>query len=74
MRWSFLQGECQDGYWYENGGEICFVYDAFEGPQCWQFFLTSNGLRAEFSGDNSPPLFESPLNQDLICPGPDVGM
>lgn len=74
VRWSFLQGECQEGHWYAQGSHICFVYDVPEGPQCWQFFLTPTGLRAEFIGASSSILFESPVETDLTCAGPDVGM
>ena len=74
VRWSFLQGECQEGHWFADGNDICFVYENIEGPQCWQFFLTAKGLRAEFVGGGSAPLFESATEQELICPGPDVGM
>lgn len=74
VRWSFLQGECQEGHWFADGSDICFVYENLEGPQCWQFFLTATGLRADFVGGGSAPLFESATEQELICPGPDVGM
>jgi len=74
VRWSFLQDECQEGSWYEDGPNICFVYENTEGPQCWQFFETPTGLRAEFTGDSGTVLFESPIDQELICFGPDVGM
>ncbi|UZD89867.1 hypothetical protein [Cognatishimia activa] len=74
VRWSFLQGECQEGHWFERGDTICFVYEAVDGPQCWQFFMTQSGLRAEFTGDTGTILFESPSDKDLSCPGPDVGM
>ncbi|MEO0634285.1 MAG: hypothetical protein AAFY52_09205, partial [Pseudomonadota bacterium] len=26
VTWSFLDGDCKDGYWYEAGENICFVY------------------------------------------------
>lgn len=74
VRWSFLQGECQEGHWFADGNDICFVYENVEGPQCWHFFLTATGLRAEYVGGGSAPLFESPIEQDLTCAGPDLGM
>ncbi|MGR3323233.1 MAG: hypothetical protein ACU0DK_15030, partial [Pseudooceanicola sp.] len=50
VRWSFLDGECKDGHWYEAaGGQICFVYeDTPDDPQCWTFFLEPEGLVARF--------------------------
>ena len=38
VRWSFLDGKCKDGTWYESGGMICFVYEEGPDPQCWTFF------------------------------------
>ena len=35
--WSFLDGECKEGYWYPQGQEICFVYEDRPEPQCWSF-------------------------------------
>ena len=38
LRWSFLDGECKDGYWYEEApSSICFVYEDRPEPQCWSF-------------------------------------
>ena len=36
VQWSFLDGECKDGEWYEDDGLICFVYDDNPNPQCWR--------------------------------------
>ena len=44
VRWSFLDGECQEGYWYEAGELICFVYENNPDPQCWTFERSSDGL------------------------------
>ena len=35
VRWSFLDGECVEGSWYEEAGRICFVYENRPEPQCW---------------------------------------
>jgi len=75
--WTFLDGKCQRGYWYEQTGEICFIYDgAPDTPQCWRFFKGPGGLRAQFENDAIPaPLIEVKKTQKpLICPGPKVGV
>lgn len=75
--WTFLNGECQRGRWYEQAGMICFVYEkAPDTPQCWSFFRDGDGLSALFEGDTeATELYE--VEQDdapLICPGPEVGV
>jgi hypothetical protein len=78
VRWSFLDGKCKEGYWYDapDKGEICFVYEDNPTPQCWQFFREPGGLRALFSGTtNSTELYEA--RQDdapMLCLGPEVGV
>lgn len=74
--WAFTEDECQYGQWYEEQGNICFLYDNDLQPQCWRFFREASGLRAIFMGaDGGTSLSEvgqstTPLN----CPGPDVGV
>lgn len=74
--WAFAEDECQYGTWYEDQGNICFLYDNDLQPQCWRFFREDSGLRAIFIGpDGGTSLSEvgqstTPLN----CPGPDVGV
>ena len=53
VTWSFLDGECQDGYWYPQGELICFVYEGVEAPQCWTFYTEGSGLRALFDGEET---------------------
>lgn len=76
VRWSFLDGQCKEGYWYEDAGQICFVYDNEPNPQCWSFFKEGSGLRAVF--ENNPlatTLYEARQNEDpMLCYGPDVGV
>ncbi len=76
VRWSFLDGKCKDGFWYEDTGQICFVYEDDPAPQCWSFFKEGPGLRAVFENDpSSTVLYEA--NQDdepMLCHGPDVGV
>ncbi|MFX0541606.1 hypothetical protein ACEWPM_007725 [Roseovarius sp. S4756] len=76
VRWSFAEGTCQEGEWYEEDGLICFVYETEPEPQCWSFRKGNGGLVAKFENDPSAlELYEvgrSPT--PLICPGPDVGV
>lgn len=76
VRWTFLDGECQEGKWYEAGEQICFVYDNIETPQCWRFFDEGGRLTAQFSGQSpATELFETArMNEPLHCLGPEVGV
>lgn len=75
VRWAFAGFECTDGYWYDDRGQVCFVYDYDPTPQCWTFFRDGAGIIARFMAD--PPGTElSEVAQSevpLACPGPDVG-
>ncbi|SRR6056297_1379725 len=76
VRWSFLDGECKEGFWYEEAGQICFVYEDSPDPQCWSFFKEGDGLRAVFENDpSSTVLYEAQQNDEpMLCYGPDVGV
>ena len=72
--WSFTNGECQNGEWYENAGpsgpEICFVYENNPTPQCWQVFDVDGKIRADFM--NTPGttvLYEAVESEPLVCGG-----
>ena len=76
VRWSFLDGKCKDGYWYESGPQICFVYEDSETPHCWLFFRAPGGLRAQLAdGSSGSDLYEA-RNDDkpMLCYGPDIGV
>lgn len=75
VRWSFLDGRCQDGEWYQDGSLICFVYDTNPDPQCWSFQQSSSGLIARFENDPAQTeLYEVEKSvEPLMCLGPDVG-
>ena len=75
VRWSFLDGECQDGRWYPAGEQICFVYDEIPGPQCWSFYLRGDRLLARFENDPTATELIETSRQDepLLCLGPKVG-
>ena len=72
VEWSFLDGECQTGYWYEADQLICFVYENNPNPQCWSFIEGARGLIARFENDpNTSELYEAQdLDQEMLCLGP----
>ncbi|MFD0859357.1 hypothetical protein [Roseovarius aquimarinus] len=76
VRWAFVEGECQEGEWYEQDGMICFVYDTEPDPQCWTFEKGETGLIARFENDpDAVELYEvGQSDTPLQCPGPDVGV
>ncbi|KZY31481.1 hypothetical protein A3731_23505 [Roseovarius sp. HI0049] len=76
VRWTFLDGKCQEGVWYEDDGLICFVYDNQPDPQCWSFTRRSGGLTAQFENDPAQTeLYEvRQTDEPLMCMGPDVGV
>lgn len=76
VRWAFTGDTCQEGWWYEEAGLICFVYEQDGTPQCWKFWKEGNGLRARFNDDpEGTELSEvQQSTAPLICAGPDVGV
>ena len=76
VQWSFLDGECVDGVWYEQNGQICFAYEVWEDPQCWVFTRGDRGLLAEFADAIEDPVqYEAFETQDeMQCLGPKVGV
>ena len=76
VRWSFLDGDCKAGRWFEDDGLICFVYEDRPEPQCWSFMKTSDGLVARFENDPAAvELYEvKQSDEPLACPGPRVGV
>lgn len=80
VRWAYTADECREGYWYEDGPDICFVYEHDMVPQCWQFFQEERGLRAKFMGaeegrEAGRELYEAQkTDKPLACLGPNVGV
>lgn len=76
VRWSYLDGDCTDGVWYEKGPQICFEYEDIDGAQCWQFFEKAGRLIARFENDPSATeLIETRRRSGpLFCEGPEVGV
>lgn len=74
VRWSFLDGDCLNGTWYQSGKLICFVYEDDPTPVCWTFFKGPGGLIAHLDGDQSQALYETgEAPAPLYCRGPKVG-
>ena len=75
VRWSFLDGRCLEGRWYEAAPNICFVYSDDPTPICWTFFEGPDGLTALLDGDPDSVLYETgEAEAPLFCLGPDVGV
>lgn len=74
--WSFLDGDCKAGVWYEEQGQICFLYEDRLDPQCWTFTETPGGLVARFENDpEATELYEAEdIDEEMVCYGPDVGV
>lgn len=75
VMWAFTEDICREGIWYEQEGQICFVYDYDPTPQCWVFWQ-DGGLNALFMGEESgtrlKEISQSPA--PLPCAGPQVGV
>jgi hypothetical protein len=76
VRWAFQDEQCMMGTWFEDSGNICFVYEDGTGPQCWRFERGSAGLRAQFIAEGGGTVIteigSSP--EPLACSGPEVGV
>jgi hypothetical protein len=73
--WAFRGQECRKGFWYEEAGQICFVYEDEPGAQCWTFSRDGDRLQARFSGDaeGAEPA-QVQESTPLTCAGPDLGV
>lgn len=76
VQWSFLDGQCKEGRWYEDASLICFVYDDNPDPQCWSFTEGQGGLIARFENNPaSSTLYEAQdVGEEMLCLGPKVGV
>lgn len=76
VRWSFLDGQCNEGVWYEDQGLICFLYENRTDPQCWSFVRNGDGLTALFQDEpGNTELYEATQSDEpMMCLGPDVGV
>ncbi len=76
VEWSFLDGECKTGEWYEDRGLICFVYEDNPNPQCWSFTKGAGGLIARFENrPDTTELYEAQdSGEEMLCLGPKIGV
>lgn len=76
VRWAFEGDLCIYGIWYQDGDEICFVYENDPTPACWLYFLDDGKIRGRFMGDGGGwEIVESSRDGGpLPCAGPDVGV
>lgn len=74
--WSFLDGECKSGEWYEQADQICFIYEDNPDPQCWTFHDEGGRLVARFqNAPGATELYEAgDLNEEMLCLGPRIGV
>lgn len=75
VRWSYEDGQCQEGIWFAQNEQICFVYDGETIPQCWTFFASDKGLIAHHQDDPlQDDVYETSRSaKPLFCKGPEVG-
>lgn len=76
VKWSFLDGQCKEGFWYEDAGQICFVYEDNPDPQCWAFHTEAGRLVARFENlPSATELYEADdIGKEMICLGPEIGV
>lgn len=76
VRWSFLDGQCKEGHWYEEAGQICFVYEDNPTPQCWAFSQNNGRLTARFENvPGATELYEADdIGEEMICLAPNLGV
>ena len=77
VEWSYLDGDCQSGEWFEELGLICFVYEGdYSDPQCWSFSNDDGRLKAQFENiEGGTTLYSIEQSDDpLLCLGPKVGV
>ncbi len=76
VRWAFTEDVCRFGTWYEDSGNICFLYEGDPQPKCWTVWQDGDRLAARYI-DNPPddePSVVEETDEPLACEGPDVGV
>ncbi|NJM83977.1 MAG: hypothetical protein HC844_17375 [Tabrizicola sp.] len=76
VRWAFTADICQFGSWYQQGEDICFLYDGDPEPHCWKFWDRGGWLDA-LAVTDAPDAGLSEVaetEEPLACAGPDVGV
>lgn len=74
--WTFLDGQCLRGAWFENGNEICFAYETSSNATCWNFIQKGDEKVMRVVGDDPEDdlVFTEKDSRALKCPGPGVGV
>ena len=75
VRWTVLGDDCKAGHWYEEAGQICFVYDGDPVPDCWEITLNGAGMLAHFvtNPTDDEPVVVQETTEPMACFGPKVG-
>ena len=74
--WSFVDGPCERGAWFEHDGQVCFAYETQSSAQCWHFFTDGDAHHGRVVGGD-PEEDLTVVGQDsrlLDCPAPGVGV
>ena len=76
VRWTVLGDDCKTGHWYPDGSAICFLYEDYIDPYCWEITASGAGLRARFTTDapESAPVVIEDTTEQMACFGPEVGV
>jgi hypothetical protein len=76
-RWRFGTGGCEDGWWIEREGAICFAYETNPNLQCWMVTRRDGTLFARSVDDPEGADELRVFRRDrapLDCPGPSTGV
>ncbi len=76
VRFSFTDDECRFGTWYDQGDQVCFVYDDDPDPKCWTYFTDGKNVTTVFENDGPGGTISTarPTKEPLVCLGPEVGV
>jgi hypothetical protein len=75
VTWKFADGECDDGFWYDQGDAICFSYKQNPEPQCWNFIQDGDRFLARLLGGDPTNDLELKFvdTKELLCEAPYLG-
>jgi hypothetical protein len=75
VRWAFVGDICRYGEWYQDGENICFLYDDDPEPKCWTIWGEGDTLSAIYRDDPTQSVKHvDEAKSPLLCRGPDVGV
>jgi hypothetical protein len=76
VRFSFTDDECRFGQWYDQGDQVCFVYEGDPAPKCWTYFTDGKNVTTVFESDGpGGPISTARVTKErLECLGPAVGV